>query len=415
MATQMVRASSNSDPLESNFFSMNVGLFPQGCENVDQTLSDNLEEFASFQYDLRGATTLLSELRMPQAQDGASSGKILSYVSNRVPFVLGAQDDFSNDTKAPGEDSPFPWVIATNGNGHGEALNGACLNLFGQPFSAVSYPKDSGEKKVFFQNGMLNAHISRFEIDPKDPLRIQRHLVELLVSDNGLVTVDHAGEDKHLHALREDILERRVPRIQFSSSLALANLVVERQIEGNEKILDQLEKAVDRYSEIVSSGPLTRKQAHAEIPRLMKTLEFFQRKTGQISEVLTVMKEVSDEFSGDFHSVEDCLHLTDARLRSLLSHSAAVLRKLSHVEELHDRQKKSLVDANIERFTVIIGLSAPPIIGDITSKVFLEHFPESHPWVIAGSLALGAGLVLRAEIPKWIRGIRLRMQGRNGT
>ena len=186
-------------------------------------------------------------------------------------------------------------------------------------------------------------------------------------------------------------------------------MVIEQQLVHNERILDKLEAKVDHFAEVAESGPLLSHDAHDSLPTLGRTLAFFRRKIKQTAEVITAISQAAEDnphfFS--FQSANSYLIGLTYRMNNLISHVEDTIRKLENVEDLHDRQKKAQSDKNMEHFTILVGLSAPPIIAEIVCNKLLPHLEFSHAPILYASFALGLGLVLKSEVPKWIRWLQL--------
>ena len=116
-------------------------------------------------------------------------------------------------TRAP---SSFHWVIANSREESIAGLNHVCLSLIDRPFSELTITRDSGQKKAHWFKDILNCHVTRFNIDPDNPLKIKRELLELLLAPDGLVTVDQSGRADYLHKLRLDIENGKIQRREAS-------------------------------------------------------------------------------------------------------------------------------------------------------------------------------------------------------
>lgn len=403
--------------------------FPERLESREGEADDSRQLSSIIECDAKGCDIRLADPEIDASpQQFATSYDNLKYpveVHGITACVIRPAKDHRKvsveklgltpeELSQPHSDTPgFSWIIGTTNSDHIEPLNSACLKLFEQPFAEVTLKKDSGLRKAVWINGILNGHISRFSIAPDDPLCVDRTVLEVLVCKDGLMSVDHAGNSEYLLDLKRDIDQGRYFRTQVDSVGALSALIIEKQLNENEKVLDQLERHADHYAEIASTGPLSRDDALKAIPKLQKTLEYFRRKAVQVEEVLIALYQADDDngmlFNGRHENgssrAPSLLRGCEQKLKNLIAHADGVIKKLENVERLHDRQEKAATDKNIERFTIVVGLSAPPIIADFACKFFLENYHHTHSYVMGAAFLAGVALVLRAEIPKFIRNV----------
>jgi Mg2+ and Co2+ transporter CorA len=302
-----------------------------------------------------------------------------------------------------GAPTTFHWAIADTANSSDQALDHVSVSLMGSQFSDFTVKRDQGKRKVNWHGDILNCHVSRFTIDPDDPLRVKRSAVEIIMAPHGLVTVDQSGDRQHLIDLRDDIVEgRAIP--QASASIgALAARVIQEQLSNNERVLDTLEARVDELSKLTSAGPLSHTQAHTMLPSLEEALAYFLRKTEQTREVLTAVEHSARLHPHFFGALGPKESLRDTRetLERVLRHAELVREKVNRVEDRHDRQIQARSDKNIERFTFALGLTVSPMLVDIGCKMLLPHHHEWHGPLFLSSIAAGAALVLWAVVWDW--------------
>lgn len=306
--------------------------------------------------------------------------------------------------------TPFYWVIGDTKEVSQDALDHVCVSLIEQPFRDVTVANDSKKKKVQWRQGVLNCHVSRFEMNPENPLKVDRHAVEILMAPHGLVTVDQNGASDHLMALRGEIAKGRVSSKVSSCIGALASKVVEEQLLHNEAMLDHLETYVDQWRKLTLSGPLLDEQVHEMLPTLTDTIAFIARKVKQTEDVFVAMEEAARDNPHFFGSDDPKSYLMSARklLDHVVSHAESMLSKLERVEGRHDRQMTSKGDKNIERFTFLLGVSAPPMMADIACKMLLPDHHELHAPIALASFIVGVGLVAIALLPDWLHERQLR-------
>jgi hypothetical protein len=252
--------------------------------------------------------------------------------------------------------------------------------------------------------------VSRFEIDPLQPYCIKRNILELLLAPDGLVTVAHQDDNSYLHKVHDRIEAGKVQRRESSCIGALAAMIIEDQLVHNERILDQLEAEIDRFAEIAETGPLLYHDTHDSLPTLGKTLAYFRRKIKQNEEVINAIRLAAEENPHFFlgKSASSYLVGLNSRLNNLIVHADDTITKLKDVQGQNDRQSKGRGDKNIENYTILIGISAPPIMADIFCKVLLKHFEPYHAAIVGASFIVGIGLVLFDMIPKWVHDFKLR-------
>lgn len=338
-------------------------------------------------------------------ESGVEVLKVSPHASPTIKDVID-QLELHPLRKAP---TAFHWIIADTKNSTEEVLNHLSIHLVGTDFSEITVASDVGRKKTAWLNNILNCHVSRFEIDPEDPLRVKRTAVEVILAPNGLLTIDQNGDRDHLLKLRNEIAEGRAVPETSSSIGALAAKVIQEQLEHNELVLDKLEEGVDELSKMTYHGPLTYKQAHHMLPTLEEALAYFLRKVEQTKEVVTAI-EHSERINPHFFGApgqKECLAGVKETIQKLVRHTETVLEKVNRVEDRHDRQMQARGDKNIERFTFLIGLTAPPIIADIACKMLLPELHEWHAPLAVASMVAGVGLVAIAVMPEWIRNSRI--------
>jgi len=298
----------------------------------------------------------------------------------------------------------FTWIIAANNDAHSSELNATSAIYFRNSFSELTIPSDSGLRKASWRRGILNAHISRFTIDPTNPLQIQRHVVELIINKNALISVDHSGDCSHLHQLRNDINDREMLTGQCNTAGGLATHILEDQLNHNSTILDALDEKIHMWEEAVVQGALPRNITSKQIPEVRRTIRFFERKVSQSREVLIAFRQAGSQGRSIFgeEPIDTVLHGCEQSLRNLLSRTAQVRERLRDLVEDHDRMRKVRSDSIMEQFTILIGLTAPPIIADFVCKYPLAQAHEWHAPLILGSIGAGIGLVAVAKATDWM-------------
>lgn len=297
----------------------------------------------------------------------------------------------------------FRWIIGTTHSRHIPLLNTVSMAEFDHPFTELSVPVDHGIRKTAWREDILNIHLSRFTVDHENPLKVVRHVVEMLVGNHVIFSLDQSDDNAQLLALRRAFLDRRVPHYHMKSVASLANRIVEQILSDNAEVLDRLASILQDLELKVTKAPLEGDEISKDVPTLLQTVRYFHRKSFEANEILRALDELQRDNANVRGNCDPDRVMTGSMsaLKNILERSSEMQQRVIAIQTEHDRQRKVRSDNILERLTVPITLSAPPILADFICKYPLQHYESLHTPVMVGSILMGVALVLVAKATDW--------------
>lgn len=267
-----------------------------------------------------------------------------------------------------------------------KALNAICQEQFHSPLTSLVTKDIHGAPKAKFHNDVFTATISVLRSNIGDPLSITDYPIHAILKGNSLLTLDPSGSSFLKNVQIE--LETEVASSRLRGVGSLTSHLLVRVLENNSIVVDTLERGIGEIRKLVARKQLDGRELLEKLDKAEMSLSYVKRKSNQTKDILASLMEAAENDPALFAGFDpDRIRINlESKISTLISRVNDQIRTLENISQEHETDQTSLRDKTIAKFSILVGLTASPIIVD-----FL-YGKENH-LAMYGSMALALLLV----------------------
>jgi Mg2+ and Co2+ transporter CorA len=286
------------------------------------------------------------------------------------------------------EEKTLVWVTSIGGacTDSDRILDALCQRHFHSPLSSLVTKDVHGAPKAKFHNDVFTATISVLRSNIGDPLSVTDYPVHAILKGNSLITLDPSGSCFLKNAQTELETEAAPSRLRGVGSLTCH--LLERVLDNNSIAVDTLERGIADIRKQVARKQLEGRELLEKLDKAEMSLSYAKRKSNQAKDIIASLMEAAENDSALFANFDpDRIRINlESKIGTLISRIDDQVRALEKISQEHETDQTSLRDKTIAKFTILVGLTAPPIIAD-----FL--FGKENHQAMYGSMVVGLFLV----------------------